>query len=74
MGCHQFFRHKDIPEDEQVGKVVWGMQEPSVQEWYLNDQERLDKLSFDKYIAEVRAYWLPSDWADIIVYPRQQTL
>ncbi|KAG1863435.1 hypothetical protein C8R48DRAFT_773477 [Suillus tomentosus] len=64
MGCRQYFKHKDIPVDEQVGKVAWGMQEPSVQEWYLDDQERMDELTFGKYMDEVRAYWLPSDWAD----------
>ncbi|KAG1801985.1 uncharacterized protein BJ212DRAFT_1487467 [Suillus subaureus] len=65
MGCHQYFKHKNIPNKEQVGKVAWGMLEPSVQEWYLNDQEHLDALTFREYMAEVRAYWLPSDWADI---------
>jgi len=65
MGCHQFFKHKKIPVDEKVGMVVWGMQEPTIQEWYLNDQDRMDKLSFNEYMAEVRAYWPPSDWADI---------
>ncbi|KAG1718917.1 hypothetical protein EDD22DRAFT_792022, partial [Suillus occidentalis] len=64
MGCRQYFKHKAVPADEQVGKVAWGMQEPAIQEWYLNDQERMDKLTFDAYIAEVRAYWLPWDWAD----------
>lgn len=64
IGCRQYFKHKSIPAEEQVGKVAWGMQEPTVQEWYIVDQERLDKLTFDAYMAEVRAYWLPTDWAD----------
>lgn len=64
IGCRQYFKHKGIPAEEQVGKVAWGMQEPTVQEWYIVDQERLDKLTFDAYMAEVRAYWLPTDWAD----------
>ncbi|KIK38836.1 hypothetical protein CY34DRAFT_90294, partial [Suillus luteus UH-Slu-Lm8-n1] len=65
VGCRQYFKHKAVPGEEQVGKVAWGMQEPSIQDWYINDQERMDKLSFDKYMKEVRAYWLPTDWADI---------
>ncbi|KAG1737595.1 hypothetical protein EDD22DRAFT_959640 [Suillus occidentalis] len=48
----------------EMGKVAWGMQEPAIQEWYLNDQERMDKLMFDTYITKVHAYWLPWDWAD----------
>lgn len=61
MGCRQFFKHKKIPAEEQVGTVAWGMQEPTIQEWYLNDQDRMDKLTFKEYMAEVRTYWLPSD-------------
>lgn len=64
MGCRQYFKHKNVPSDEQVGKVAWGMQEPLIQDWYLNDQERMDELTFTEYMAEVRAYWLPMDWAD----------
>lgn len=64
MGCQQYFKHKDIPIEEQVGKVAWRMQEPSIQEWYLTDQDRMDDLTFDEYMAEVHAYWLPLDWAD----------
>ncbi|KAG1854083.1 hypothetical protein C8R48DRAFT_610217 [Suillus tomentosus] len=65
MGCQQFFIHKEVPVAEQVGKVAWGMQEPPVQEWYLNDQDRLNRLTLEAYMKEVRAYWLPSDWADV---------
>lgn len=66
MGCRQFFMHKEIPEGEMVKKVAWGMQEPIIQDWYLNDQDRFNKLSFADYIKEVRAYWLPADWADSV--------
>lgn len=65
VGCRQYFKHKAVPGEEQVGKVAWGMQEPSIQDWYINDQERMDKLTFVEYMKEVRAYWLPTDWADI---------
>ncbi|KAG1789418.1 uncharacterized protein HD556DRAFT_1447033 [Suillus plorans] len=66
MGCRQFFMHKEIPEGEMVKKVAWGMQEPIIQDWYLNDQDRFNKLSFADYIKEVHAYWLPADWADSV--------
>ncbi|KIK41443.1 hypothetical protein CY34DRAFT_85364, partial [Suillus luteus UH-Slu-Lm8-n1] len=65
MGCRQYFKHKEVPADEQVGKVAWGMQEPSIQDWYLNDQDRMDLLTFPEYMAEFCAYWLPSDWDDV---------
>jgi hypothetical protein len=66
MGCRQFFMHKSIDPTEQVAKVAWGMQDPRIQDWYLNDQDRIDDLSFAEYLAEVRSYWLASDWADVV--------
>ncbi|KAG1760460.1 hypothetical protein EDD22DRAFT_781129, partial [Suillus occidentalis] len=65
MGCRQYFKHKEVPTNEQVGKVAWGMQEPSIQDWYLNDQDHMDSLTFTEYMAEFHAYWLPSDWDDV---------
>jgi hypothetical protein len=56
MGCRQYFKHKDVPAKEQVSKVAWGMQEPSIQEWYLNDQEHMDTLTFEDYMAKVCKY------------------
>jgi hypothetical protein len=66
MGCIQFFRHKDVPEDEMVGKVIWGMQDPRIQDWYLTNQEEIDVLSFKEFMAEVRRIWLPIGWADTV--------
>jgi hypothetical protein len=66
MGCRQFFMHKSVDAAEQVAKVAWGLQDPRIQDWYLNDQDRINKLSFADYLAEVRSYWLSSDWADIV--------
>jgi len=66
MGCIQFFRHKDVPEDEMVGKVAWGMQDPWIQDWYLTNQEEIDVLSFKEYMAKVQKIWLPISWADTV--------
>ncbi|KAG0708042.1 hypothetical protein DFH29DRAFT_791206, partial [Suillus ampliporus] len=66
MGCTQFFLHKGVKDDEMVKKVAWGMQEAVIQDWYINDRERIDKLTFAEYMAEVRDYWLPSGWSDIV--------
>ncbi|KIK36119.1 hypothetical protein CY34DRAFT_95004, partial [Suillus luteus UH-Slu-Lm8-n1] len=66
MCCRQFFMHKEVPENEMVKKVAWGMQEPIIQDWYLNDQDRFNSLSFADYIKEVRDYWLPSDWENTV--------
>jgi len=66
MGCTQFFRHKDVPEEEMVGKVAWGMQDPRIQDWYLTNQDEIDALAFKAYMAEVRKIWLPTGWADTV--------
>jgi hypothetical protein len=66
MGCTQFFRHKDVPEDEMVGKVAWGMQDPHIQDWYLTNQDEIDLLAFKEYMAEVCKIWLPTGWADTV--------
>ncbi|KAG2347974.1 hypothetical protein BDR05DRAFT_996297 [Suillus weaverae] len=52
MGCIQFFLHKETKDEEKVRKVAWGMQDPIIQDWYLNDQEHMDKLTFKEYLAE----------------------
>jgi hypothetical protein len=49
-----------------VRKVAWGMQDPIAQDWYLNNQEVFDALTFKEYMAKVRDYWLPTDWSDTI--------
>lgn len=51
-----------------VKKVAWGMQELIIQDWYLNDQDRSNKLLFTEYLnlKEVREYWLPTDWEDTV--------
>ncbi|KAG2352244.1 hypothetical protein BDR07DRAFT_1498820 [Suillus spraguei] len=66
MACAQFFLHKEVKDDEQVKRVAYGMQEPVIQDWYLNDWANFNKLSFKDYLAEVCTYWLPTDWADTI--------
>ncbi|KIK33691.1 hypothetical protein CY34DRAFT_18213 [Suillus luteus UH-Slu-Lm8-n1] len=45
--------HKEIPENEMVKKIAWGIQEPIIQDWYLNDQDHFNKLLFAEYIKEI---------------------
>ena len=66
MGCLQFFRQKEIAAKDQVGRVAWNLQDPRVQDWYVNDSERLNALTFAAFMLEVRSYWLPSDWATMV--------
>ena len=66
MGCYQFFWQKEVVEKEQVKKVAWNLQDPRVQDWYSNDCERLNALTFSAFMKEVQSYWLCSDWATIV--------
>jgi len=66
MGCLQFFRQKEIAAKDQVGRVAWNLQDPRVQDWYVNDSERLNALTFAAFMLEVCSYWLPSDWATMV--------
>ncbi|KAF9226046.1 hypothetical protein BS17DRAFT_806992 [Gyrodon lividus] len=65
MGCKQYFLHRSIDSAEQVQKIALNLQDPRIQDWYLNDYDRIDKLTFSAFMEEVRSCWLPSDWAAI---------
>ncbi|KAF9218370.1 hypothetical protein BS17DRAFT_811703 [Gyrodon lividus] len=65
MGCKQYFLHRSIDSAEQVQKIAWNLQDPCIQDWYINDYDRIDKLTFSAFMEEVRSWWLPSDWATI---------
>ena len=71
MGCLQFFRQKEVAGKDQVGKVAWNLQDSRVQDWYSNECDRFNALTFAEFIKEVRSYWLSSNWADIV---RQKVL
>jgi hypothetical protein len=66
MGCKLFFFHKEIQDEEKVKKVAWGMQDSIVQDWYQNNQEVFDAMTFKNFMSEVRTYWLPTDWSDTV--------
>ncbi|KAG1810476.1 uncharacterized protein HD556DRAFT_1223852, partial [Suillus plorans] len=66
MGCMQFFLHKEVQEVEKVKKIAWGMQDPIVQDWYLNNQEEFDALTFREFVTHIHEYWLPTNWADTV--------
>ena len=66
MDCLQFFRQKEVASKDQVGKVAWNLQDPRVQDWYSNECDRLNALTFAEFTKEVRSYWLSSNWTDIV--------
>ncbi|KAF9236821.1 hypothetical protein BU15DRAFT_49524 [Melanogaster broomeanus] len=71
MGCRQYFLHRSVEAADQVAKVAWNLQDPRMRDWYLNDTETFDALTFKAFVDAVRSTWLPSDWA---VTARQKML
>jgi hypothetical protein len=64
VACLVYFMHKKVEKGEQVSRVAWGLQDPLMQIWYLEDRERIDKLTFNAFILEVRNSWLKPGWED----------
>lgn len=62
MACKAYFRLKEVPDNVQVERIVWGIQDPQIQSWYITNQTRIDVMSFRRYIVELKRVWLPSDW------------
>ena len=63
MGCLQYFHHKMISAADQIQYVVWGLHDPRIQQWCAIDAGHLNALDFTSFMAELRDYWLPTDWA-----------
>ncbi|KAF8171147.1 hypothetical protein BJ912DRAFT_860671, partial [Pholiota molesta] len=62
--CRRFAKQsgKD-PKTEVVRLVADAMLEPRLQNWYVTQMDRIDKLSLDEYIAELSAFALDKNWA-----------
>lgn len=54
MGCKAYFSYREIPDEEQVEKITWGIQDPWIQNWYLMNHERINAMSFRRYMLELR--------------------
>ncbi|KAL6299241.1 hypothetical protein BKA93DRAFT_830057 [Sparassis latifolia] len=44
--CLQYFKHNDTANDKKVSKVTGGFQDPIVSDWYYNDADTFDAMSF----------------------------
>lgn len=62
MAYKAYFCCKEVPEDEQVTKVIWGIQDSRMQNGYLRNQAHIEAMDFDMFILELHSYGLPLDW------------
>lgn len=56
---------KGYAAKDQVCKILGGLQGPQVREWFTADRARIQTLSFQEFMAELRAEFLDSNWQDI---------
>jgi len=66
IGSMQYLVQKNIATDKQVNHVVWGLRDPRVQNWYINDMVSIDALTFTAFMNEVRKNWLLDGWEGVI--------
>lgn len=62
--CGHFFEEKDVAEDKKVKKVVGGLRDPLISDWYANDSARLKALTFSQFFDELAENFLPEHWAE----------
>jgi hypothetical protein len=61
--CRTFFHNKEnLADADHVARMVGGLQDPLIQDWYWNNQIRFDAMSFKDFMEELRSKWLPKDW------------
>jgi hypothetical protein len=46
MGSLQHFSRKKVPIPKQVPQIIWGLHDPHIQNWYVNDTAWIDALPF----------------------------
>ncbi|EPQ60409.1 hypothetical protein GLOTRDRAFT_30860 [Gloeophyllum trabeum ATCC 11539] len=62
--CHIYAMHKELDANKQVSRVAWGMQDDCLADWYRSDQDRIDRLTLDACITEMKSLYLRDDWED----------
>ncbi|KLO04004.1 hypothetical protein SCHPADRAFT_803526, partial [Schizopora paradoxa] len=65
-GCLAYFEIKAVDAAVQVQRVAPGLQDTLVQAWYSAYREAFNAMEFTEFMAELRAEFLDSDWAEKI--------
>ena len=61
-GCYAYFAWKDVPDDKQVMKIAWGLQDARVQIWYRTNCAVVNAAGFAAFMSSVKTRWLPAGW------------
>lgn len=62
--CIDHIEDKQIAAADQVRKLLGGLQGAEVREWFTTDRDRIQKLTFEQFMTELRAEFLDSDWLE----------
>ncbi|GBE85803.1 Transposon Tf2-1 polyprotein [Sparassis crispa] len=65
--CLQYFKHNDMANEKKVSKVTGGFQDPIVSDWYYNDADTFDAMSFKDFLILFRARFLPKGWDSAVL-------
>ena len=54
--CETYFREKETKDDKKVSKVLGGLQDPLIKDWYNPDIARITTLTWEVFQAELGGY------------------
>ncbi|CAA7264090.1 unnamed protein product [Cyclocybe aegerita] len=57
-------RSKTIAEEEKVPLILSAFKDLHIRDWIASDRERLLGLTYDAFMKELRANYLPTDWIE----------
>jgi hypothetical protein len=61
-GCRNYFRMKKVEAKEQVASIAGNMQDDLISDWYWTDEVRINALTFENFLKEMRTKWLKKGW------------
>ncbi|KZT18016.1 hypothetical protein NEOLEDRAFT_1152831 [Neolentinus lepideus HHB14362 ss-1] len=63
--CEAYCENKsDLKAEDYVRKIAYGMRDNRLRDWYRVNKTRLNALSLDAYIEEMKKKYLRPDWED----------
>ena len=66
LACLDYFTEKNVPEGEQVRKILGCFHDNRIRDWVRGDCLHLLRLTFDDFMVELREGYLASDWVNTI--------
>lgn len=68
--CEGYFAEKEIKDDKRVSKILSGLQDPLIKNWYNPDIARIRALAWEDFQVELKREVLPRHWEDKLAIQR----